>query len=203
MPFFRFLRWIFKAFQQEFKHITQATCGMGCIINFILIVIHYPGPYFVHILMITANKILIAVIETHIHAKVIFIHIKMAVFNRKIFRPNPKFSRATKISCRRNKVWVFPSNPESHKPPHRETGNSPVIPVSNCIVTGIYIFNKFRKIYRELAISFYRTNIVWAQIVFIFRIPVIAVRLNYNNIMVFNKISNIISVVVSPFINPF
>ena len=95
---------------------------------------------------------------------------------------------------------VFPSDPECHKTTHRETGNRPVIPVGNCIVIGIYIFNKFREIYRELAIGLYRTNIVWAQIVFIIRIAVITVRLNYYNLMTGNKIRDIISIIVISFI---
>ena len=69
---------------------------MFCIIDFVFIVIHYLGPDPVHVLVITANKILVTIIETQVHPAIILIHIDVAVFNRKIFRANLEFRQSRK-----------------------------------------------------------------------------------------------------------
>src|SRR6267154_5907531 len=97
-------------------------------------------------------------------------------------------------------MGIFSSNPERHKTTHRKAGDCPVFPVGNRVVMGVYEFDQFGKIERELSICFYRAHIVGSYIIFFVRTAVIPVRFHYDHIMRGDKVGNVVSLVFIPLI---
>src|SRR5258708_24188364 len=65
---------------------------------------------------------------------------------------------------------------------------------------GVYEFDQFWKIERELSIRFYRAHIVGSYIIFFVRTAVIPVRFHYDHIMRGDKVGNVVSLVFIPLI---
>src|ERR1051326_738049 len=93
-------------------------------------------------------------------------------------------------------MGIFSSDPKGHETTHGKTRDSPVFSIRECAIMCIDIVNKLGVIYWKLPKSFYRVNIVRPQIIFLTRLPVVAVRFHYNYLMGRNKICDIISLVV-------
>jgi hypothetical protein len=97
-PFHRFFRRIYEGLHQESKHLPHPAGGMCGRVYFILIVIQHAQPDLIKIAVIITDKIFIPVIKPYIYSFIVFIHIDVPVFNRKISRSDNKLRRTTEIS---------------------------------------------------------------------------------------------------------
>ncbi len=138
--------------------------------------------------------------KTDVHAGIIFKHIHVPEFNRKIFRTHHEFRRTAKIPCCRKQMRILSTNPKRHKTTHRKAGDCPVFPVGNRAVMGVNMFNKFRKIKRKLPIRLYRAHVVRPYIIFFIRGPVITVGFHNDHIVGQNKVCNVIPLVLITFV---
>src|SRR5690606_42056666 len=76
----------------------------------------------------------------------------MEIFYRIINRPHKEFRRAAKAARCGYQMRIFAGNPETHKAPHRITGNAAAFAMGICPVLRITMVHKPWKAERKMAI---------------------------------------------------
>src|SRR5687768_9964865 len=104
---------------------------MGGVKDLVGIVIHSLRPHSVKVAMISPDEILVTIVQPNIYTAIVLVHVKVAVFNRKIFGTSFEFRRAAEISGGREKVWILARNPECHESTHGEARDSAVFTIGN------------------------------------------------------------------------